>query len=95
MKFIVPDHDEILPFDQHFTELPEKKQGQLDLKLEWKPPRPGLQLAFDVISRLEVVLIKYFTFFLVHDVEANGRPQFRAGHVGHAEQCQCTEHISK
>jgi len=25
MRFVVPDHDEILPFDQHFIELPEKK----------------------------------------------------------------------
>jgi hypothetical protein len=25
MKFVVPDHDEILTFDQHFTELPEKR----------------------------------------------------------------------
>jgi hypothetical protein len=26
MRFVVPDHDDILQFDQHFIELPEKKQ---------------------------------------------------------------------
>ena len=30
--------------------LPEKKRGTLDIKLTWTPPRPGLQLAFDVFD---------------------------------------------
>ena len=31
-------------------ELPDKKIGMLDIKLSWTPPRPGLQLAFDVFD---------------------------------------------
>jgi len=27
MRFVVPDHDDIMPFDQHFIELPEKKHA--------------------------------------------------------------------
>lgn len=34
--------------DWKVVELPEKKRGDLSVKLTWKPPRPGLQLAFDV-----------------------------------------------
>jgi hypothetical protein len=36
--------------DWKVIELPEKKVGTLDLKLTWSPPRPGLQLAFDVFD---------------------------------------------
>jgi hypothetical protein len=37
MKFIVPDHDEILPFDQHFAELPEKRHRPAPRR----PPPPS------------------------------------------------------
>jgi len=36
--------------DWKIVELPEKKRGELDVKLAWTPPRPGLQLAFDVFD---------------------------------------------
>lgn len=36
--------------DWKVIELPEKIRGKLDLKLQWTPPRPGLQLAFDVLD---------------------------------------------
>ena len=36
--------------DWKLIELPEKKSGLLDIKLQWNPPRPGLQLAFDVFD---------------------------------------------
>ncbi|MEO8701099.1 MAG: hypothetical protein ABI867_13705 [Kofleriaceae bacterium] len=36
--------------DWKLIELPEKKRGTLELKLTWTPPRPGLQLAFDVFD---------------------------------------------
>ena len=36
--------------DWKLIELPEKAKGTLDLKLTWTPPRPGLQLAFDVFD---------------------------------------------
>ncbi|MBA3463488.1 MAG: hypothetical protein H0T46_26265 [Deltaproteobacteria bacterium] len=36
--------------DWKLIELPEKSKGTLDLKLTWTPPRPGLQLAFDVFD---------------------------------------------
>jgi hypothetical protein len=36
--------------DWKLIELPEKKRGTLDVKLTWTPPRPGLQLAFDVFD---------------------------------------------
>src|SRR3569832_2405287 len=31
-------------------ELPPNIRGQIDVKLEWRPPRPGLKLAFDVFD---------------------------------------------
>jgi hypothetical protein len=34
--------------DWKLVELPDKKQGTINIKLTWQPPRPGLQLAFDV-----------------------------------------------
>jgi hypothetical protein len=37
--------------DWKLIELPEKQRGTLDLKLTWTPPRPGLQLAFDVFNQ--------------------------------------------
>lgn len=36
--------------DWKLIELPEKQRGTLDLTLAWTPPRPGLQLAFDVFD---------------------------------------------
>jgi hypothetical protein len=36
--------------DWKLIELPDKQRGSLDLKLSWTPPRPGLQLAFDVFD---------------------------------------------
>src|SRR5262245_2967679 len=36
--------------DWKLIELPAGKRGTLDLKLQWVPPRPGLQLAFDVFD---------------------------------------------
>jgi hypothetical protein len=36
--------------DWKLLELPEKVKGTLDIKLQWTPPRPGLQLAFDVFD---------------------------------------------
>ncbi len=36
--------------DWKVIELPEKKRGTLEIKLSWVPPRPGLQLAFDVFT---------------------------------------------
>jgi hypothetical protein len=34
--------------DWKVVELPEGAQGTLDIKLRWQPPRPGLDLAFEV-----------------------------------------------
>ena len=36
--------------DWKMIELPDKQLGTLDLQLTWTPPRPGLQLAFDVFD---------------------------------------------
>lgn len=36
--------------DWKVIELPEKKVGKMDIKLSWTPPRPGLQLGFDVFD---------------------------------------------
>jgi hypothetical protein len=36
--------------DWKFVQLPEKKVGTLQINLKWVPPRPGLQLAFDVFD---------------------------------------------
>ncbi len=36
--------------DWKLIELPDKQRGTLDVKLTWTPPRPGLQLAFDVFD---------------------------------------------
>src|ERR1700744_6412327 len=36
--------------DWKVLELPEKQKATLDVKLQWTPPRPGLQLAFDVFN---------------------------------------------
>ena len=36
--------------DWKLIELPEKQRGTMEIKLTWTPPRPGLQLAFDVFD---------------------------------------------
>ena len=36
--------------DWKLVELPEKQSGTLDFELKWVPPRPGLQLSFDVFD---------------------------------------------
>jgi hypothetical protein len=36
--------------DWKVIDVPEKSKGTLDIKLQWTPPRPGLQLAFDVFD---------------------------------------------
>lgn len=36
--------------DWKLVEIPEKKRGSLNIKLEWTSPRPGLQLGFDVFT---------------------------------------------
>lgn len=37
--------------DWKMIEIPEGQRGDLDVKLSWNPPRPGLQLAFDVFDQ--------------------------------------------
>lgn len=37
-------------------ELPAKKTGKLELELAWTPPRPGLQLGFDVLDEWNAVV---------------------------------------
>jgi hypothetical protein len=36
--------------DWKVIELPDKQRGIMDIKLQWSPPRPGLQLGFDVFD---------------------------------------------
>jgi hypothetical protein len=43
--------------DWKLIELPEKKKGTLEIKLQWTPPRPGLQLAFDVFDEWNELLV--------------------------------------
>jgi hypothetical protein len=43
--------------DWKLIEIPEKQRGTLDLKLSWTPPRPGLQLAFDVFDEWNTPLL--------------------------------------
>jgi hypothetical protein len=44
--------------DWKLVELPEKKRGTLDVKLAWTPPRPGLQLAFDVFDEYNQPIVQ-------------------------------------
>lgn len=44
--------------DWKLVELPEKKIGVLDVKLQWNPPRPGLQLAFDVFDEWNTPIVQ-------------------------------------
>ncbi|HWU87887.1 MAG TPA: hypothetical protein VN253_11460 [Kofleriaceae bacterium] len=43
--------------DWKLIEIPEKKRGTLEVKLQWTPPRPGLQLAFDVFDEWNDLII--------------------------------------
>lgn len=43
--------------DWKLLELPEKKRGTLEVKLQWTPPRPGLQLAFDVFDEWNDLIV--------------------------------------
>jgi len=43
--------------DWKLLELPEAKRGTLDLTLSWQPPRPGLQLAFDVFDEWNTLVV--------------------------------------
>ncbi|MCX5744942.1 MAG: hypothetical protein NT062_20835 [Proteobacteria bacterium] len=38
-------------YDWKVVQLPDKQIGSLEIKLSWKSPRPGLQLAFDVFDQ--------------------------------------------
>jgi hypothetical protein len=42
--------------DWKMIQLPDKKRGTLEVKLQWTPPRPGLQLAFDVFDEWNELL---------------------------------------
>lgn len=44
--------------DWKVIELPENKTGTLEIKLQWTPPRPGLQLAFDVFDQWHQQVVK-------------------------------------
>jgi hypothetical protein len=44
--------------DWKLIELPEKQRGTLDIKLQWNPPRPGLQLAFDVFDEWNTPIVQ-------------------------------------
>ena len=44
--------------DWKLIELPEKQRGTLDIKLQWTPPRPGLQLAFDVFDEWNTQIVQ-------------------------------------
>jgi hypothetical protein len=43
--------------DWKMIQLPDKKRGTLELSLQWTPPRPGLQLAFDVFDEWNELLV--------------------------------------
>ena len=43
--------------DWRLVEVPEGKRGTLSFKLTWVPPRPGLQLAFDVFDEWNTPLV--------------------------------------
>jgi hypothetical protein len=44
--------------DWKLLELPAKQAGVLDIKLQWNPPRPGLQLAFDVFDEWNTPIVQ-------------------------------------
>ena len=44
--------------DWKLIELPEKQRGTLDIKLQWTPPREGLQLSFDVFDEYNAQVVQ-------------------------------------
>src|SRR5262245_21487733 len=42
--------------DWKMVELPSR--GQMDIKLQWQPPRPGLQLSFDVFDEWNTPIVQ-------------------------------------
>ena len=44
--------------DWKLIEIPDKVRGVLELKLQWTPPRPGLQLAFDVFDAWNTPIVQ-------------------------------------
>jgi len=44
--------------DWKLIELPDKQRGDLEIKLTWTPPRPGLQLAFDVFDEYNQPIVQ-------------------------------------
>src|SRR6187200_985029 len=44
--------------DWKMIELPEKQTGTLDIRLQWTPPRPGLQLSFDVFDEWNTQVVQ-------------------------------------
>src|SRR5690242_677674 len=44
--------------DWKMIELPDKQRGQLDLRLVWQPPRPGLHLGFDVFDEWNTPVVQ-------------------------------------
>src|SRR3569833_2009581 len=44
--------------DWKVFELPPNIRGQIDVKLQWQPPRPGLQLAFDVFDEYNTPIVQ-------------------------------------
>jgi hypothetical protein len=44
--------------DWKLLELPDKIRGIVDIKLQWQPPRPGLQLAFDVFDEWNTPIVQ-------------------------------------
>lgn len=44
--------------DWKLIELPAKQRGTLDVQLAWMPPRPGLQLAFDVFDEWNTPIVQ-------------------------------------
>jgi hypothetical protein len=44
--------------DWKLLELPANETGSLDIKLTWTPPRPGLQLAFDVFDEWNTPIVQ-------------------------------------
>jgi hypothetical protein len=44
--------------DWKVVELPQNIRGQIDVKLQWQPPRPGLQLAFDVFDEYNTPIVQ-------------------------------------
>ena len=44
--------------DWKVLDLPANIRGQIDVKLQWQPPRPGLQLAFDVFDEYNTPIVQ-------------------------------------